>query len=233
MTAAPQMDPGAEPAAGAVATALGAIRDLIRRRELLPGEPVRQQDMAKRLGMSRVPVREALKALQTEGIVRHSPNQGYFVAKFSSAELDQIYLMRRVLETALLQHLDWPDEEVLAAISEINDGLARAAHSGEVALVVQLNREFHEAVFSLSPLKTVHREVARLWEMSDSYRALYLYGPARERIAAEHQAMLDALAARDLDALIAATDRHRGVAQEEVAAMLGGRSVSDTTGEVR
>jgi DNA-binding GntR family transcriptional regulator len=112
--------------------------------------------------------------------------------------------------------------------------MGRAAAAGEVAVVVQLNREFHEAMFGLSPLKTVHREVRRLWEMSDSYRALYLYGPARERIAAEHQAMLDALAAHDLDALIAATDRHRGVAQEEVAAMLGGRSVSEnTTGEVR
>jgi DNA-binding GntR family transcriptional regulator len=190
--------------------------------------------MAKRLGMSRVPVREALKALQTEGIVSHSPNQGYFVAKFSAAELDQIYLMRRVLETALLQHLVWPDAERLAAISDVNERMGRAAAAGEVAVVVQLNREFHEAMFGLSPLKTVHREVRRLWEMSDSYRALYLYGPARERIAAEHQAMLDALAAHDLDALIAATDRHRGVAQEEVAAMLGGRSVSEnTTGEVR
>jgi DNA-binding GntR family transcriptional regulator len=227
------MDPGPG-TGGAVATAVSAIRDLIRHRELLPGEPVRQQDMAKRLGMSRVPVREALKALQTEGIVSHSPNQGYFVAKFSAAELDQIYLMRRVLETALLQHLVWPEAEQLAAISGVNDRLGQAADAGEVALVVQLNREFHEAVFGLSPLKTVHREVRRLWEMSDSYRALYLYGPARQRIAAEHRAMIDALSARDLDALIAATDRHRGVAQEEVAAMLGGRSVSETTtGEVR
>jgi DNA-binding GntR family transcriptional regulator len=225
---------GPPPSGGAVAMAVAAIRDLIRQRMLLPGEPVRQQDMAERLGMSRVPVREALKVLQTEGIVSHSPNQGYFVTKFSAAELDQIYLMRRVLETALLQHLIWPDPERLAAIADINDRLAAAAAAGEVTAVVGLNREFHEAVFELSPLRTVHREVRRLWEMSDSYRALYLYGPARERIAGEHQEMLDALEARDLDGLVAATDRHRGVAQEEVAAMLGGRSISETTtGEVR
>jgi DNA-binding GntR family transcriptional regulator len=227
------MDPAPAPG-GAVGVALTAMRDLIRRRELLPGEPVRQQDMAKRLGMSRVPVREALKALQTEGIVSHSPNQGYFVAKFSASELDQIYLMRRVLETALLQHLVWPDADRLAAITDVNDRLGEAAAAGEVALVVQLNRDFHEALFGLSPLRTVHREVRRLWEMSDSYRALYLYGPARKRIAEEHQAILDALAARDVDALIAATDRHRGLAQEEVGAMLGGRSVSEAaTGGVR
>jgi DNA-binding GntR family transcriptional regulator len=225
------MDPA--PGGGAVGTAVVAIRELIRLRELLPGEPVRQQDMAKRLGMSRVPVREALKALQTEGIVSHSPNQGYFVSKFSADELDQIYLMRRVLETALLQALVFPDAERLAAIVELNGRLAAAAAAGEVAPVVQLNREFHEAVFSLSPLRTVHREVRRLWEMSESYRALYLYGPGRTRIAQEHQAIIDALGARDLDALIAATNRHRSGAQEEVAAMLGGRRNEMATGEVQ
>jgi DNA-binding GntR family transcriptional regulator len=218
------MTPGAPEVAGAAATAVGAIRELITRRELLPGEPIRQEDMARRLGMSRVPVREALRALHSEGIVRHSRHQGYFVAKFRVAELEQIYLMRTVLERALLERLVWPEPERLEAIAAINRELARAAEDGEVTLVVELNRRFHDAIFELSPLTTIHREIRRLWEMSDSYRALYLYGrAARVRIAAEHQLMLDALARRDLDALLEALDHHRAVAQEEVAAMLGGR----------
>jgi DNA-binding GntR family transcriptional regulator len=208
---------------GAVATAVAAIRDMIRVRELLPGEPIRQQDMARRLGMSRVPVREALHALQTEGIVSHSRHQGYFVAKFSADELAQVYLMRRLLETALLEHLDWPEPERLREIAAINDELAAAAEAGDVALVVVLNRRFHDAIFALSPLRTVHREVNRLWEMSDSYRALYLYArSARVRIADEHRSMLAALERRDLAALLEAVDRHRAVAREEVSAMLGG-----------
>jgi DNA-binding GntR family transcriptional regulator len=209
---------------GAVATAVEGIRNLIRERELLPGEPIRQQDMAERLGMSRVPVREALGALQTEGIVRHSRNQGYFVAKFSAAELEQIYLMRGLLETALLSAIEWPEPQRLEEIKALNERIAQAGEDDDVARVVVLNRQFHEAIFTLSPLRRVHHEVNRLWEMSDSYRALYLYGrAARVRIASEHRSMLDAIERRDLGALLAAVDEHRSAALEEVAGMLGGR----------
>jgi DNA-binding GntR family transcriptional regulator len=213
---------------GAVATAVAAIRNMVRDRELLPGEPIRQQDMALRLGMSRVPVREALHALQTEGIVSHSRHQGYFVAKFNADELAQVYLMRRLLETALLEHLEWPEPERLAEIAAINDELAGAAEAGDVARVVVLNRRFHDAIFALSPLRTVHREVNRLWAMSDSYRALYLYArAARVRIVDEHRLMLDALDRRDRAALLDAVDQHRAVAREEVSAMLGGQMVEE------
>lgn len=209
---------------GAVATVVEAIRGMIRRRELMPGEPVRQQDMAERLGVSRVPVREALNALEKEGLLRHRPNQGYFVAKFSAAQLDQIYLMRRVLETALLEHMRWPDEQEIAAIAAVNEELRRAAEAGDVALMVALNRRFHEAIFALSPLDTVRQEIARLWEMSESYRAFYLAGPSRRRTAVEHDEIIEALRRQDFGPLIELLDRHRSEAQEEVGALLGGTS---------
>jgi len=216
--------PAAAPTEGAVAIAIEGIRHLIRSRELLPGEPIRQQDMAARLGMSRVPVREALGALETEGIVRHSRNQGYFVVKFSAGDLQQIYLMRQLLEDALLRAMQWPEPERLEQIKALNDEIASAAEEGDVARVVVLNRQFHEEIFALSPLRTIHREVKRLWEMSDSYRALYLYGrAARMRIAEEHQSMLDAIERRDIEALLGAVDQHRAAALEEVASMLGAR----------
>lgn len=211
------------PRAGAVTTALEAIRELIRQRELLPGEPIRQQEMAERLGLSRVPVREALHALQTEGIVHHRPNQGYFVAKFSADQLEQIYLMRRVLEQALLARITWPTRDQLAELTAMNDLVRRAAEQGEVGLVVDMNRRFHEAIFALASLDTVQQEIRRLWDMSESYRALYLYGPSRLRIAAEHQVMIESLRTHDLAGLLTVADRHRSAAEEEIAAMLGGR----------
>lgn len=211
---------------GAVAAVIEGVREMIRTRELMPGEPVRQQDMAERLGVSRVPVREALHALQTEGLLLHRPNQGYFVAKISTDQLNQIYLMRRLLETALIQHISWPDEEQLAAITSINNELGRAAEEGQIGLVVQLNRQFHEAIFALSPMETVHQEISRLWELSDSYRAFYLAGPSRHRTASEHEEIIAALRKCDLEHLLDALDRHRMEAQEEVGAMLGGPSVA-------
>jgi DNA-binding GntR family transcriptional regulator len=131
--------------------------------------------------------------------------------------------MRRLLETALLEGLAWPERERLREITAINDELAAAAKAGDVERVVVLNRRFHDAIFALSPLRAVRREVDRLWALSDPYRALYLYGrSARERVVAEHRSMLDALERRDRKALLKAVDTHRTVAREEVSAMLGG-----------
>jgi DNA-binding GntR family transcriptional regulator len=206
---------------GAVAAATHEIREMIRRRELLPGEPVRQQDIAERLEVSRVPIREALHALEKEGLLSHERNRGYFVAKFSADQLDQIYLMRRLFETALMKHLVWPDEQQLSEIAAINAELDEAAEAGEVVKVARLNRQFHEAIFVLSPLATVHQEVNRLWGMSDPYRAFFLAGPSRRDIAMEHEEIIDALRRRDVKELVDALDRHRAKAQDEVTTMLG------------
>jgi DNA-binding GntR family transcriptional regulator len=211
---------------GAVATAADAIRDMIRRRELLPGEQVRQQEMAERLEMSRVPIREALHALEKERLLHHWPNRGYFVAKLSTRQLEQIYLMRRLLETALLEQLVWPDEDQLKAITAINKELAKAAEAGDVSRVAVLNRSFHEAIFRLSPLETVHQEVNRLWEMSDSYRAFYLAGPSRHQTATEHDEIIDALRRHDLGKLVKALNRHRRRALDEVGTMIGEPTVA-------
>lgn len=206
---------------GAAAAAAESIRDMIRRRVLLPGEPVRQQDMAERLEVSRVPIREALNSLEKEGLLKHARNRGYFVAKLSAGQLAQIYLMRQLLETALIKQLVWPDEEQLNAIIAINTELAEAAETGQLGRVAVLNRAFHEAIFQLASLDIVHREVGRLWEMSDSYRAFYLAGPSRHHTAAEHEGIIDALRRHDLDALIDRLDRHRRRALDEVGTLLG------------
>jgi DNA-binding GntR family transcriptional regulator len=193
---------------------------MIRRRELLPGEPVRQQDMAQRLNMSRVPIREALNSLEREGLLTHERNRGYFVAKLSAAQLTQIYLMRQLLETALMQQLHWPDQEQLDAITAINKEFTASFDAGQPGLVALLNRQFHEALFQFSGLDVVRQEVNRLWDMSDSYRAFYLAGPSRHHAAVEHEGIIDALRQRDLDLLIDRLDRHRARALDDLGTTL-------------
>jgi DNA-binding GntR family transcriptional regulator len=177
--------------------------------------------MADRLQMSRVPIREALETLETERLLVHHPNRGYFVAKFSAAQLQQLYIMRRLLETELVKDLSWPDPDRLSAIASINRELSDALEAEQMIRVAQLNRRFHEAIFELSPLDVIRREIARLWDMSDSYRALYLAGPSRDRTVTEHEGIIEALRARDLPTLLDALDKHRSAAQNEVVALLG------------
>lgn len=212
-----------ESSTNAVMRALTGMRGLILRRDLLPGEQVRQSDMAKRLKVSRVPVREALKILETEGIVQHHPNSGYFVTKLKADDLRQIYAMRRLLETEVLSSISWPEPADISFFQAINDQLKKAAQENSVESVVELNRLFHFSIFKLSRFTLICKELERLWALSDSYRALYLYSDAaRERIVEEHNQIIQLLGARDAVALVIATDQHRSTSEEHVASMLGG-----------
>jgi DNA-binding GntR family transcriptional regulator len=194
---------------------------MIRRRELLPGEPVRQQDMATRLQVSRVPIREALHSLEKEGLLKHERNRGYFVAKLSAVELTQINVMAQVLESAMMKEFEWPNEKQLKFLIATNKRLGAAARAGQTAQLAILNREFHEAIWSLSTLELIHREVKRLWDMADSYRSLYLAGPASLQIAQEHEGIIDALQRRDIKLLSKRLIEHRGHALDDVSLMFG------------
>ena len=76
---------------------------MIVRRQLAPGTQIRQVELAAQLGLSRSPLRQALSALETEGLVTHEQQRGYFVARMSVDHLSQIYRMRELLETELLR----------------------------------------------------------------------------------------------------------------------------------
>jgi DNA-binding GntR family transcriptional regulator len=200
--------------------------------ELLPGETIRPARLAGLLGMSRIPVREALTALQAEGVVTYMPRIGHAVARFSPAEFAQVYLMRRLLEAELLASADLAaaDVDLLVQLNkelaELHAGPSDAA-SGWLAERKRLNREFHFHLLGLSPHRVILAETERLWNMSELYRSLYAYDPlSLERIVAEHAAIIDAVRDRSRTALLAAADRHRGSAEIAVLRRLGPQALS-------
>lgn len=201
--------------------ALAAIREMILLQELRPGEQLRQTQLAERIGMSRVPVREALKLLEAEGAIVHHPNQGYFVAKFSQSDLRQIYLMRRLLEDELLRTVEWPAARELGVVEKINGKVASAARRGDIATMSAENRRFHFMFFNWSPLNRVQEEVERMWRLSEVYQTFYLYDPeAQKRIVREHDQMIEAARDQDHKRLIAVAAAHRGAAAEVVESRL-------------
>ncbi len=201
--------------------AIEALREMIVRRQLAPGAQIRQVELASRLGLSRSPLRQALSALETEGLVTHEQQRGYFVARMSVDHLSQIYRMRELLETELLRTVRVPEASELAPLAARNDEIAAAMADGDVAGMLVANRAFHFALFELSPLGAIRQDVERLWNTSEPYRATYLWQPTtRRRIIREHEQMLAALARGDRTRLVQIADRHRGAARAAVTELL-------------
>lgn len=205
----------------AATRAASRIREMVMSQKLLPGEQVRQSDMAAAVGISRIPIREALNILHTEGLLDYESHKGYFVAKRSAEDLRQLALMRSLLEDQLVKSLEWPDKAYLADLRALNRQMLDAANEGRIDSLVVLNRSLHFGIFALSPLRRVREEVARLWQQSDVYRALYLHDlEARLRIVREHTVILDLLAKRDAAGLTKALDSHRSGAVDDVVRIL-------------
>lgn len=201
------------------------IRDLIVRRELLPGEKIGQVELARRVGVSRSPLREALRTLESEGIVSYENNRGYVVARLNSSELAQIYRLRALIEAELLRSVRCPSGAQLAELEGLNRAMASGMSSGDVTAMLRANREFHFAIFGLSPLTVYNREVRRLWQVSEGYRATYLWLPeTRRRVVEEHEAIIASLRSLDTDALIELSAAHRAASEEVVIGLLAAPS---------
>jgi DNA-binding GntR family transcriptional regulator len=209
---------GPAPAAAAEAEPLqltlqaaAQIRGLIIDRVLLPGEKILQVELAERIGVSRSPLREALRTLEAEGVVAYETNRGYVVARLGDGDLAQIYRMRELLEDELLRTVRRPSPEVLAELKDLNEKMMVAIDERDVTEVLRYNREFHFTIFDLSPLNLVRKEVGRLWQMSDIYSAAWWrrQPEAKKRIGAEHKAIISALRRYDLDKLVEICAAHR------------------------
>ncbi|WP_037236995.1 GntR family transcriptional regulator [Rhodococcus wratislaviensis] len=191
--------------------AAAQIRGLIIDRVLLPGEKIRQVDLAEKIGVSRSPLREALRTLEAEGVVSYEANRGYVVARLDDNDLEQIFDMREMLEAKLLKTISRPDPDCLRRLKEANDRMMEAIEARDVAKVLHWNREFHFGIFDLSPLNQFRREVQRLWQLSEGYSASWWWRTpdADKRINREHKAIIAALRKYDIEGLIALCDEHR------------------------
>lgn len=203
--------------------AAAQIRGLIIDRVLLPGQKIHQVELAERIGVSRSPLREALRTLESEGVVAYEINRGYVVARLDDDDLAQIHRMRSLLENELLRTVKRPDAAVLSDLKDLNEKMMVAIDERNIAEVLRYNREFHFTIFDLSSLNQFRREVRRLWQMSEGYSAAWWWRQpeARKTINAEHRAIISALRKFDLDQLVEICTAHRTGGHEQ--------SVSDVT----
>jgi DNA-binding GntR family transcriptional regulator len=200
-----------------------AIRGLIEAGVYLPGQALRQEELAAHIGVSRVPVREALQLLLAEGVLRHTPNSGFTVARLTVSELQQVYVMRRHVETHVLKAIK-PEQvtpELLDQLRAVNEEMRRHCEDRDVTQFQRLNQGFHGTMFRVPGLEVFEDQISRLWRISGPYRSVWAADINHRRmVTSEHQSMIDALAAHDLDRLCALMDVHRGTTATDVGQLL-------------
>ena len=192
------------------------LRTLIIRGTLAPGEHLGQAELATRFSISKVPIREALKQLAAEGLLRHDHNRGYFVASLSLEEAQQLYRLRRWIESELLGSARWPDQKEIAAFRRGFERVDRLAKSGDHAEWAEALKDVRRAIFDLSPDKVLLREASRLWSLTDRYRAAL----PRDLAESAERALVDALERRDRSTLLGAYHGHRDLVEAALADVL-------------
>lgn len=168
----------------------------IRLGALPPGARLREVELAARLGLSRTPIREAIRRLEADGLVEHLPRQGASLRRLSYAEVMELYEMRAVLEgTAARLAARAASDLELRELSEIN---AEMIASSDPADTSRLNRQFHAALINSAKNRYLKRAIGAMARTLLILGPSTLYDPARSKSAAEeHEVLLQALYARD------------------------------------
>ncbi len=180
-----------------------AVTDALRTR-LLAGEwpvgtPLRQEALAAELGVSRIPLREALQRLEVEGLVTLVPHRGAVVAPLDAADVSEIFELRALLEADLTRRAV-PQLTVtdIQAMRQHATAFERAVAAGDVAAYGESNRRFHEALYRRAGRARTLELVGRLHAQSDRFVRMQLtLTPGSRRAIQEHRAILAAARARD------------------------------------
>ncbi|BBX62109.1 GntR family transcriptional regulator [Mycobacterium saskatchewanense] len=196
-----------------------ALRDLIIGGSLPPDVPLRQDELAARLNVSRTPLREALHALASEGLVTLDPRRGAMVSRPTPQQLLDLYQIREQLEV-LAGRL-----AVAAARTEHVDDIAalnnRMAEVTDPVLWAALNQQFHTRLYEPCPNKELLNMIGALAERSKFYvRILVSSRPPADSALHEHHMMLAALRVRDGDAMETAIRNHLRSTVQQVSPAL-------------
>jgi DNA-binding GntR family transcriptional regulator len=168
------------------------------------GARLPEEDLAARAGVSRTPVREALRQLAAEGFVTFAPNRGAQVASWSDDDLDEIFQLRALLEShAAARAARRMDASRLLALHELADGMDEAARRGTPAAldrIAALNNRFHRTILAAADSQRLHAMLDTVIVVPVVHRTFHHYTPAAlSRSMHHHRELLAAFEAGDGD----------------------------------
>lgn len=186
------------------------LRDMILEGELAPGERIIEQSLCDRLGLSRTPLREAIKTLTAEGLIALQPNRGATVASLSLEDIEDTFRVIGVLE-ALAGELACTKlrDDDIAEIRVLHYQMALHRTRGQRLDYFKLNQRIHERIVELSGNKVLMETHQRLGGRIRRHRFAANLAPERwDQAIREHEEMLEALTERDGKRLAEILRRH-------------------------
>ena len=204
---------------------LSALRSAILANEITAGTRLLETEIAGQMGVSRAPVREAIRHLEQEGLVEIFPHRGAVVIGLPEAEIDAIYELRAVIEgRAIAAAVDVVGEPELARLEALIDDMGAAIKAREVEAIAEFDLQFHGLIVDWSGMTLLRH----IWSSLDglvrvrSYQALDRPGSTAryflKNAAGSHRVLVDALRSGDPDAAAVLARQH----VLEVPAMLAG-----------
>ena len=185
----------------------------IRSGHYRPGDRIRETEVAKALGVSRTPVREALRRLESDGLLSFESWRGVVVSRLDRQQVSELYAMREVLEGAAARmaarHIDDAGIELLKLLLEKSQ-----ESPDDPARLAKLNRELHQTIYSAAHNRYLLQTLGQLENALALLRGTtYAVAGRPDTAAAEHRAIVEAICSRDAEAAELAARKHIGAAQ--------------------
>lgn len=187
-----------------------ALREAIRNGVLKPGERLMEIQLAEELGVSRTPVREAIRKLELEGYVVMMPRRGTYVASMSIRDINEIFEIRTALESLsnglAAEHITEEELEHLQRLLVIIGGYIKA---GDIEKIVETDIEFHDIMYHAARNQRLVGIISNLRDQLTRFRTLSMSYPGRlEATIEEHKAIVEAIANGDRKMASKAAEKH-------------------------
>ena len=196
------------------------IRSALVQGKLAPGQRIVAAAVARAAGISRIPVLQALRRLESEGFVRINPHRDVVVSSLSPEEFRERFLLMAALEALCLREADGKvAPATLQQLRAAQADIVAARRSGDTGRAVAADGRFHRMLWEVSGLRQVVQVLQNVWDRGEYYRVIMHArrgGFAAESLA-EHEEILKALEAGDAARAARAVERHRLRAMERLA----------------
>jgi len=190
-----------------------SIKEAIVSGELLPNQKVSLTELAKKLGVSIIPVNSAVSRLASEGLIRQDPHHSPYVEEFSSKTVEEVLTIRYHLEElALREAIPFIDTQEIEKLRGLLSQMDAADKTNDAHLFGQLNRSFHMEIYAQSPYKMLCDMINDLWNKAELNRCRSVFHLVPNMMAhsqADHRTILDLIEQKKTEEAVEILNKHK------------------------